>query len=127
MKSLEIKVHEIAVDGLPNYEDGSLTGRVAFIIDGCIVSGFWIPRGECQSVDDKLDLYGANLPGAWEANSDIGDGRLCVGVTHWVEFPMTVGAMEEYKSAQEDMKLRAKRRAQERTEYSAKRMAGASA
>jgi hypothetical protein len=111
MKTLEIKVHEIAVDGLPNDDSGALTGRVAFIMDGCIVSGFWIPRGESPSVDEKLDKYGSDLPGAWEANDDVGDGRLYVGVTHWVEFPMMLGVIEEHKSAQEGMRLRAKRRA----------------
>ncbi len=73
MKTVEmtIKVHEIATDGLPDME--ALAGRVAFIFDGCIVSGW--------------PLDGAGPAVLWEANSDVGSTRPFAGVTHWVEFP----------------------------------------
>ncbi len=74
---MEIKVREIAVDGLPDMD--SLTGRVAFIFDGCIVSGWPVgPEGE-----EML----------WEANSDVGRHGTFGGVTHWVEFPVPVKNM----------------------------------
>ncbi len=60
-------LHEIAVDGLPDME--KLVGRVAFIFDGEIVSGW--PSSD----------------GLWEANSDVGCCPHFDGVTHWVEFP----------------------------------------
>lgn len=106
MKTLEIKVHEIAVDGLPNHEDRTLVGRVAFILDGCVVSGFYIPRGESEEVDEVLDKYDPPLSGVWEGNDTVGHSRLIAGVTHWVEFPAAIGAIEEYGSAKEGMRLR---------------------
>jgi hypothetical protein len=75
---MEIKVHEIAKDGLPAMDD--LTGRVAFIFDGCIVSG-WPLRDN------------GNGETTWEANSDVGHGGVFYGVTHWVEFPVPVWDM----------------------------------
>jgi hypothetical protein len=85
MKQFTIKVHEIAVDGLPQRDqDGSLTeclvGRVAFLFDGNIVNGWPLDRD-----------------GLWEANSDVGHGRPFVGVTHWVEFPLPLWEMEKQK------------------------------
>jgi hypothetical protein len=70
-----ITVHAIAEDGLPDMD--ALTGRVAFIFDGCIVSGWPLPRFD-----------------RWEANSDVGYGNHFAGVTHWVEFPEPVWEYE---------------------------------
>ena len=65
-----VTVHAIADDGLPDFTtDRTLVGRVAFLFDGCIVSGWPLPGG------------------LWEANTDVGHGRPFGGVTHWVEFP----------------------------------------
>lgn len=75
---MEIIVHEIATDGLP--EMGQLTGRVAFIFDGCIVSGW------------PLDDVG--MPGLWEGNIAVSHNRPFGGVTHWVEFPVPVWEIE---------------------------------
>lgn len=68
--SLEVIVHEVAIDGLPDMD--SLTGRVAFIFDGCIVSGW--PLNKRQ----------------WEGNTDVAFLSRFEGVTHWVEFPVPV-------------------------------------
>ena len=85
MSTVEITVHEIATDGLPDME--GLTGCVAFIFDGCIVSGWPLDP------DDHPHLYAVHDWNAkkdgvlWEANSDVGHTRPFGGVTHWVEFP----------------------------------------
>ena len=69
-ESVTIRIHSIKDDGFPDME--ALTGRVAFIFDGCVVSGW--------------PLY--NPPnGEWEANSDVGRTVKFQGVTHWIEFP----------------------------------------
>lgn len=68
-QELRVRVHAIAEDGLPG---DNLTGRVAFLFDGCIVSGWPLPGG------------------LWEADSDVGHGRPFGGVTHWVELPVPV-------------------------------------
>jgi hypothetical protein len=68
MKEITVKVHEIATDGLPDVD--RLTGRVAFLFDGCIVDGWPLPDG------------------TWEADSDVGRAGVFAGVTHWVEFPI---------------------------------------
>jgi hypothetical protein len=71
-------LHEIAKDGLPprDENDESLfIGRVAFIFDGCVVSGW--------PLDD----------GNWEADSDVGRHGPFGGVTHWIEFDTEVWNM----------------------------------
>lgn len=81
---MEVIVHEIATDGLPNMEE--LTGRVAFIFDGCIVSGWPLDVEEHSHIYDNYGWDGSE--GAlWEANSDVGHTRPFGGVTHWIEFP----------------------------------------
>lgn len=72
---IEITVHAIQEDGLPDMDH--LTGRVAFIFDGCLVSGWPV----------RPDEDGAML---WEGNGDVANGKLFHGVTHWVEFPVPV-------------------------------------
>ena len=74
MKEYAIKVHDVAVDGLPDMDN--LTGRVVLIFDGCAVSGW------------PLDDVGK--PGEWEADSDVGRHGTFVGVTHWIELPVPV-------------------------------------
>lgn len=86
-RSIAVKVHEIAVDGLPDMDN--LTGRVAFIFDGCIVSGWPL---------DEED--GGEVP--WEADSDVGRHGKFFGVTHWVEFSSPVWGMEKAERAQGD-------------------------
>lgn len=75
---MEIKIHEIAKDGLPIMDE--LTGRVAFIFDGCIVSGWPLrDNGDGETT--------------WEADSDVGRSGAFYGVTHWVEFPRAIWDM----------------------------------
>lgn len=88
-----IKIHEIAVDGLPNMQE--LVGRVAFIHDGCIVSGWPLVPNELEIDDMRLlaTLVRHHSEGdtIWEADSDVGDpGRVFASVTHWVEMPAPV-------------------------------------
>lgn len=73
MKIFGLVVHSIAEDGLPDMDDH--IGEVAFIFDGCIVSGWPLPN---------TNSNGAPL---WEADSDVGNHRLFGGVTHWVQLP----------------------------------------
>lgn len=49
-----MKVYDIDKDGLYDKDDKSLVGRIAFIFDGCIVSGWYLDNGN------------------WEANEDVG-------------------------------------------------------
>ena len=85
MREITIKVHEIATDGLPDMDN--LTGRVAFLFDGCIVSGW--PLGHPPEYDMRF-----GYSGRWEANSDVGHNRPFSGVTHWVEFPEALHVIE---------------------------------
>jgi hypothetical protein len=80
-KHLQVTVHEIAIDGLPDMD--RLTNRVAFVFDGCIVSGW--PLG-------RRDDDGAVL---WEGNSDVSPTRPYHGVTHWVEFPESIAGLHK--------------------------------
>lgn len=75
-KELTIKVHAVAVDGLPDMDDDSMTGRVAFIWDGQVIPG-WPLREEEPDVT------------VWEGDTDVtGNCREFHGVTHWIEFPV---------------------------------------
>lgn len=85
MSEITIKVHSIADDGLPDMEN--LTGRVAFLWDGNIVSG-WPLHVDPQ---DHATPYS----GGWEAADDkLSSVREFRGVTHWVEFPEPVWNIE---------------------------------
>jgi hypothetical protein len=79
---MTVKVHEVATDGYPDMD--KLVGRVAFLFDGCIVSGWPLFRA-------KLEAQGSSARGVrdgdWEADSDVGHPGTFGGVTHWVEFP----------------------------------------
>lgn len=74
-ETIEVIVHEIAVDGLPDMD--ALTGRVAFIFKGKVISGWPLIRG-------------GNEQPHWEANDDLRWFQEFAGVTHWVEFPVPV-------------------------------------
>lgn len=78
-REVTVVVHEIATDGLPDMT--ALVGRVAFIFDGCIASGW--------PLDDEDEA------GLWQANSDVGHNRPFANVTHWVEFPAPVWQIEK--------------------------------
>lgn len=68
-REISVTVHEIATDGLPPEEGAG--GRVAFIFDGCVVSGWPLRDGTDH----------------WEADSDVGRHEPFGNVTHWLEFP----------------------------------------
>lgn len=74
--AVQVMVHEIEADGLPDMTDDGLSGRVAFVFDGCVVSGWPLLRGP----QDQL----------WEADTDVGRNGPFYGVTHWLEFPVPV-------------------------------------
>jgi hypothetical protein len=76
--TIEVIVHAIADDGLPDI--AKLIGRVAFIWDGAIVSGWPITDDDGDGDPDEL---------LWEASEDAMGGPY-YGVTHWVEFPTPV-------------------------------------
>lgn len=75
---MEITIHEIEKDGLPAMD--KMIGRVAFIFDGSIVSGWPL------AVD-----AGGDIP--WEADSGVGKHGKFYGVTHWIELPVRVWDM----------------------------------
>ncbi len=71
---MEIKVHFINEDGLPNMEN--LTGRVAFCCDGELIEGWPVPGdGETWKDGD-----------VWEAASSFRSGSFS-NVVVWIEFP----------------------------------------
>lgn len=83
MIDVQVKIHDVSVDGLPDMEN--LTGRVAFIWDGAIVSGWPIENGF---------HLGQQM---WEPSEDRFGGPV-IGVTHWVEFPVPVWNLEKEKT-----------------------------
>jgi hypothetical protein len=76
-RQLTVTLHEVAVDGLPDMKTPDMPGRVAFIFDGAIATGW--PVG-AQPHPEMGHL--------WQAANDIGDPSKRFGnVTHWLEFP----------------------------------------
>lgn len=71
-----MKVYTIKENGLPDMDN--LTGRVAFIFDGCIVSG-WPLFGIGNHTEDE-----------WEADSDVGRLGVFAGVEKYVVFDVPV-------------------------------------
>lgn len=84
-----IRIHAIADDGYPDMD--SLTGRVAFLFDGCIVSGWPL---HAVPTDHRTPHTGL-----WEADTDVGHNQPLGGVTHWVEFPEPVWNYERKVNA----------------------------
>ena len=82
---LTFTVHEIATDGLPDMD--ALVGRVAFIWDNHVISGW--PVGE--DFDDGGD---ADDSPTWEGADDVFLGPYA-GVTHWIELPVMPMAMHD--------------------------------
>lgn len=79
-KEIVVSLHSIDEDGLPNEEQR--TGRVAFVWDGYVVSG-WPISPEFSSE-----------PNLWEPADDRFGGPVR-GVTHWVEFPVPTWRLQE--------------------------------
>jgi hypothetical protein len=66
----------------------ALTGQVAFIFDGCIVSGWPLLRNDPEVADVYARHGYDGTDTLWEANSDVGHNRPFASVTHWIEFPV---------------------------------------
>lgn len=91
-EQLTVTVHEIATDGLPDMN--ALVGRVAFIFDGNIVSGWpLVPREmrrEGLDIGPSILEHAAQGDVLWEGDSDVANHLKFSGVTHWIEFPVPV-------------------------------------
>ena len=98
MREVTVKIHEIAVDGLPG-EDDDLVGRIAFLFDGCIVTG-WPLRRDDPDMKEVYLRHGWWEEGdtLWEADTDVGHNRPFARVTHWVEFPLPIWEYERMPS-----------------------------
>jgi hypothetical protein len=76
--SIEVTLHKISEDGMPDMHE--LLGRVAFIWDGYIVSGWPRPQDEMDDPDESV----------WETADDtLGDWDF-EGVEYWMEFPVAL-------------------------------------
>lgn len=86
-KTYSIKVHEIKTDGLPprDLEKAGLVGRVAFIWDGAIVSGW------PTELDDPSDPESMK----WETSEDALGTHELHGVKYWVELQIPTWEMEK--------------------------------
>lgn len=82
---MEIRLHKIEDDGLPEMD--TLVGRVAFIFDGCIVSGPPLDPVEHADIYNRYGWSDTEDGILWEANSDVGHTRPFGNVAYWVEFP----------------------------------------
>jgi hypothetical protein len=70
---ITVEVRTIQEHGLPDMEN--LTGRVAFIWDGCLVSGWPLLGIDNYTIDQ------------WEADSDVGRHGIFGEITHYIVFP----------------------------------------
>ena len=80
-----MKVFEIEKDGLPDMDN--LTGRVAFIFDGCIVSGWPLYNLHLKYPGSNYPVYKKS---DWEADEDIGKGGMFTGIEKYVIFDKPV-------------------------------------
>ena len=71
---LVVEVYSVERDGLPDMEDQGSVGKVAFIWDGNIVSGWPLPK------------EGSDV---WEPSEDRFGGPVR-GVEYWVRFPFAL-------------------------------------
>ncbi len=83
MRKVEIIIHSVAESGLPDMDQ--LLGRVAFLHDGKIISGYPI-----KEYDEEYD----EEEGLWESTVDSLGGVTFYDVTHWIEFPETFTKLE---------------------------------
>lgn len=81
MKNARVKIHEIAKDGLPDTSDDGIVGRVAFLWNGSIVSGW--------------PLTNIGRPDLWESTENAMGTKPFSGVTHWVEFPVPTWRLDQ--------------------------------
>ena len=78
MKRITAQLFSVKEDGLYT-KDESIIGRVAFIFDGCIVSGGYL--------DEEDELNGR----LWEANDDVGRSNTFGGVEQYIIFDSPIG------------------------------------
>lgn len=82
-----MKVYTIAEHGLPTDDSGDLkpelTGRVAFIFDGCVVSGWPLYNIHLRYPENNYAIYTVN---DWEADTDVGKSGVFTGVEKYVIF-----------------------------------------
>lgn len=86
-KEYTISVHTIAEDGLPpkDYDKAGLVGRVAFIFDGNLYSGWPLKKEGPDGYDVNGDYPSDPEEVKWEdAHTDI----TFSGVKKWVELPV---------------------------------------
>lgn len=78
-KTYEIIVHDVATDGLPpeDFEKTGLIGRVAFIFDGDIYSGWPVGLDDPSDPDSMI----------WEESEF---GHKMMNVKKWIELPAPV-------------------------------------
>jgi hypothetical protein len=93
-EQMTVTVHAIAEDGLPDMD--SLVGRVAFIWDGAVISG-WIHYSWWRR--RLREPRGMRRGGVlWEGSEDRCGGPFG-GVTHWIELPVPAWLLAEDGSA----------------------------
>ncbi|QMW05305.1 hypothetical protein [Spirosoma foliorum] len=80
-----MRVFDIERDGLPDMD--KLVGRVAFIFDGCIVSGWPLYNIHLEYPENNYPEYGMDV---WEANSDVGRAVRFEGIKKYVIFDVPV-------------------------------------
>jgi hypothetical protein len=87
MTKYTIIVHTIAEDGLPpkDFEKAGLVGRVAFIFDGNIYSGWPLQEERDGMYDEDGDYPADPNEVIWE---DSETAREYSGVKKWIELPI---------------------------------------
>jgi len=86
---MEAILYNIAKDGLPDMDN--LTGRVAFIFNGCIISGWPLFEVHLKCPGNNYPVYTKN---DWEANSDVGKTGVFSGVEQYVIFDKPIWDLE---------------------------------
>lgn len=92
MKEITVKLYDIEEDGLPPEE--GITGRLAFIFDGCIVSGWPLYNIHIKYPGNDFPMHGKDV---WEANSDVGHQGKFVGIKKYVIFEKPMWDYEQNK------------------------------
>lgn len=80
MAEITVIVHDILTDGLPDMDDDAMVGRVAFIWDGSIISGWPQRPGPGLTYDNPLKAH-------WNGAEDRFHGPYA-GVRYWLELPV---------------------------------------
>lgn len=79
-----INIFEIEKDGLPDMD--KLVGRVAFIFDGAIISGWPLYNIHLKYPENNHPVYGMDC---WEASEDVCKG-VFAGVKKYVVFDVPI-------------------------------------